>query len=180
MSSKGSESLVGVKDKTIALSDKMNTLADKLSQNLDLADELTSEGDEIVKIAEINTDDFISTLDSSQIINLKNMVQDFQYIRSTLKENADNGRRVLNAITLELLESDGKTNGNLVTSFAELNRAVADNMKLYIIAYKDISNTLLNINKLNSTNDTTNKPNTQAKEQKTNSAVTTAEILKSF
>jgi len=165
--------LADVKEKTGLLSDRMNMLADKLTQNLDLADELTSEGDGIVKMAEIN--DLVSTLDSSQIINLKNMVHDFQYIRATLKENADNGRRVLNAITLELLEDDGKTNGNLVTSFAELNRAVADNMKLYITAYKDISNTLLNINKLNSTKTTEPQQNT-----KTTSAMSTAELLKTF
>jgi len=37
----------------------------------------------------------------------------------------------------------------MITSFAELNKAVAENMKLYVSSYKDISNILLNINKLN-------------------------------
>jgi hypothetical protein len=33
-------------------------------------------------------------------------------------------------------------------SFAELNKAIADNMKLYIQGYKEISNVLLNLDKI--------------------------------
>jgi len=168
-----------VEEKAMLLSDRMNSITDKLTQNLDIAEELNVEGDEIVQMVQTaETNDTLAyTLNSSEIINLKNMVHDFQYIRSTLKENADNGRRVLNAITLELLEVDSKTNGNLVTSFAELNRAVADNMKLYITAYKDISSVLLNINKLKSQT----LEETPSKTTKSNtSAMSTADVLKSF
>ena len=76
------------------------------------------------------------------------MVQDFKYVRESLKETTDNGRRVLQSVTLDLLSEDDESRASLITSFAELNRAVADNMKLYMQSYKDISTVILNLDKV--------------------------------
>lgn len=143
--------------KAQSLADKMN----KLSQNFDLAEEMVIEADDIVgyvkeKTSALETVDVDNEtgliaeeiLTASEIINLSILVEDFKYIREVLKETADNGRRVLNSVTLDLLDSDDEKRASLIISFAELNRAVCDNMKLYIQSYKEISTVLLNLDKI--------------------------------
>jgi len=135
------------KDKADSLAARMN----KLSEKFDLAEEMTIEGDDIIEYVEEKTQDielYRDNLPATEIVNLENMVDDFKYIRETLKETTENGRRVLNAVTLDLLDSDDDKRAALILSFAELNKAVGDNMKLYMQSYKDISTTLLNIDKI--------------------------------
>lgn len=140
------------KDKSQSLADKMNRLTAKFADNIGTAEEMVLTGDDIVEYVEEKTQDVQlyeeSTLIATEIINLSNMVDDFKYVRETLKENTDNGRRVLNSITLDLLDSDDDKRAGLVMSFAELNTAIANNMKLYMLAYKEISNVLLNLDKI--------------------------------
>lgn len=159
------------KDKADSLAVKMN----KLSEKFDLAEEMAIEGDDIIEYVEEKTQDielYRDNLPASEIVNLENMVDDFKYIRETLKETTENGRRVLNAVTLDLLESDDDKRAALILSFAELNKAVGDNMKLYMQSYKDISTTLLNIDKI--------KKNAREEGPKTinnNLNVTTSEVV---
>lgn len=140
------------KDKSQSLADKMNRLTAKFADNIGTAEEMVLTGDDIVEYVEEKTQDVQlyeeNTLIATEIINLSNMVDDFKYVRETLKENTDNGRRVLNSITLDLLDSDDDKRAGLVMSFAELNTAIANNMKLYMLAYKEISNVLLNLDKI--------------------------------
>lgn len=140
-------------DKSNSLAEKMN----KLTKKFELADELILDSDDIVDFVQEKTLDielFTSAnnidpeLTSADLINLNNMVEDFKYIRDTLRETTDNGRRVLNVVTLDLLESEDDKRAQLIISFAELNRAVGDNMKLYMQSYKDISTVLLNLDKI--------------------------------
>jgi len=146
----GSRNNMDFSEKSESLAQKMNSITSKFTENLDIADELVVDGDDIVEFVEEKTQD-IELLDEcspSEIINLKNMVSDFTFVRSTLKENTENARKVLNSVTLDLLSSDDDKRANLIMSFAELNKAVADNMKLYITAYKEISGVLLNLEKI--------------------------------
>lgn len=145
------------KDKSQSLAEKMNRLTAMFSENIDVANEMVLTGDDIIEHVQEKTQTIdlysntaLSTSDipCTEIINLSNMVEDFKYVRETLKENTDNGRRVLNSITLDLLDSDDDKRAGLVMSFAELNTAIANNMKLYMIAYKEISNVLLNLDKI--------------------------------
>jgi len=83
-----SATLGSVEEKAMLLSDRMNSITDKLTQNLDIAEELNVEGDEIVQLVQaVQTtedepnDTLAYMMNSSEIINLKNMVQDYQYIR---------------------------------------------------------------------------------------------------
>lgn len=130
----------------------MNRLTAKFADNLGTAEEMVLTGDDIVDYVEEKTQDVQlyvgAEIMAAEIINLNNMVEDFKYVRETLKENTDNGRRVLNSITLDLLDSDDEKRAGLVMSFAELNTAIANNMKLYMLAYKEISNVLLNLDKI--------------------------------
>ena len=135
------------------LANRMNKLTEKFSENLDNAGELELTGDDIVGYVEEKTKDITLYSDedyAAELINLENMVDDFKFVRETLRESSENGRRVLNSVTLELLDSDDEKRATLILSFAELNKAVALNMKLYISAYKEISNNLLNLDKLRS------------------------------
>jgi hypothetical protein len=135
------------KDKAESLAEKMN----KLSEKFELADEMTLTGSDIIEFVEEKTESielFSDDISPTEIINLQNMVDDFKYVRDTLKETTDNGRRVLNSVTLDLLDSEDDKRATLILSFAELNKAVGDNMKLYMQSYKDISTVLLNIDKI--------------------------------
>lgn len=139
------------KDKSDSLAAKMNRLTEKFTENLDTAEELTVTGEDVIEYIEEKTQEidlYSDSLPATEIINLQNLVDDFKYVRETLKENTDNGRRVLNSITLDLLDSDDDKRASLIMSFAELNKAIADNMKLYVQGYKEISNTLLNMDKI--------------------------------
>lgn len=139
------------KDKADNLAEKMNKLTAQFTSNLDTADEMTITGEDIVEFVEEKTQDielYSESLPAEEIINLQNLVNDFQFVRETLKENTENGRRVLNSVTYDLLDSDDEKRASLIMSFAELNKAVADNMKLYIMSYKEISNVILNLDKL--------------------------------
>jgi hypothetical protein len=138
------------KEKSESLAKKMNELTAKFSDNLDTADELVLTGSDVEEYVEEQTSlQPINQLSAAEIINLENMVSDFKFVRETLRENAENGRRVLNKVTLDLLgQKDNKRQASLITSFAELNKAVADNMKLYVISYKEISKVLVNLDRI--------------------------------
>ena len=151
-------------DKANALAKKMN----ELTQKFDLSSEMVISGDDIIEAVKKKTDiidlssdkpKIIPTIDVEieqefntslvlELVNLKAMVEDFQYIRETLKETTDNGRSVLNKVTIDLLDSDEEGRASLILSFAELNAAVGKNMSLYMDSYKQISNVLVNLDKI--------------------------------
>jgi hypothetical protein len=134
------------------LINKAESLADsfnKLSEKFDVIDELTS--DDIVGFVEEKAQDIVAIADDgnlADVINLTNLVNDFVYIRSTLKETTENARRVLSNITLQLIDADEEKKSSLVMAFAELNRAVGDNLKLYMASYKEVSTIILNLDKV--------------------------------
>ena len=185
--------------------DKANSLAKKmneLTQKFDLSSEMVISGDDIIEDVKKKTDiidlssdkpKIIPTIDVEieqefntslvlELVNLKAMVEDFQYIRETLKETTDNGRSVLNKVTIDLLDSDEEGRASLILSFAELNAAVGKNMSLYMDSYKQISNVLVNLDKIiKNTNSKTSSGasvvnNTQVNITSTE-AVSTAELL---
>ena len=130
--------------------DKLSAKINKITEKFDIADELMTSGDDLIDIVEeVTTDvELYTEVSPEEVINLKNMVDDFTFVRSTLKEIIENGRRVLTTITMELLEADSETRASLIMSFAELNNALSNNMKLYTNSYKDISTVLLNLDKM--------------------------------
>jgi len=169
------------KEKSESLAAKMNRLTEKFTENLDTAEEMAVTGDDIIEFVEEKTQDielYSETLPAAEIVNLKNMIGDFKYVRETLKENTDNGRRVLNSVTLDLLDSDDDKRASLIMSFAELNKAIADNMKLYINGYREMSNVLLNLDKIKKAQE--NNPKTVNNTLNINGteAVSTVDLIK--
>lgn len=148
-----SETLVSRSD---SLADKMNKLTAKFQSNLDNAEDLHVTGEEIIEYVEEKTQSYNQNLSlhqdngevAQQIVNLDNMVDDFKYVRETLKENIENGRRVLNQVTLNLLDADEEEQASLVIAFAQLNSAIATNSKIYLSSYKQISDIILNLDKV--------------------------------
>ena len=183
-------------DKANALANKLNELTEKFN----LSNEMVLSGDDIIEDVKKKTElidlnsgtpklndtieaeieqEFNSSL-VLELVNLKAMVEDFEYIRETLKETTDNGRRVLNKVTIDLLDSDDEQRASLILSFAELNSAVGKNMSLYMDSYKQISNVLVNLDKIIK-NVNKNKPtsvvnNTQVNINSTEQ-ISTAELL---
>jgi hypothetical protein len=92
-----------------------------------------------------STDSDISTTD---VIKLDLMVDDFKFTRDTLTETVNNGRKVLNVVTMELLDSDEENRASLITSFAELVTSVNQSVKLLSQSYKDIAAVLESIEKI--------------------------------
>lgn len=184
-------------DKANALANKMNELTSKFN----LSEEMVLAGDDIIEDVKKKTDiidlsskkpslknvveaeiepEFNTTL-VLELINLQAMTEDFQYIRETLKETTDNGRRVLEKVTIDLLDSDEEQRASLIMSFAELNAAVGKNMSLYMDSYKQISNVLVNLDKIiknvNSTKPITSVTNNTQVNINSTEQISTAELL---
>lgn len=148
--------------------DKANSLANKMNEltaKFNLSEEMVISGEDIIEDVKKKTDIIdlssgkVKVIDAEiepefnsaivlELVNLQAMVEDFQYIRETLKETTDNGRRVLNKVTIDLLDTEEDQRAALITSFAELNSAVGKNMSLYMDSYKQISNVLVNLDKI--------------------------------
>lgn len=150
----------------MSLQEKLERARKNLQNSLESANELVedSEVEDIVKID-------MSNHEQTDVIQLNSQVEDFGFIRETLRENAENGRRVLRTIALDLMNSEDEMTSSLVLSFAELNKAIAENIKLYMVTYKSISETLKNIQTLESK---TTKPKESMSDVK---VISTSDVL---
>jgi len=134
------------KNKADSLAAKMN----KITESLDLSEELIVEGDDLIEYVEEKTQD-VKLYESSnlaELMNLELMTEDFKHVRDTLKEQSNNTRKVLNSLTLDLLDSDDDKRAGLIMSFAELNTALVKAEELFLKSYKEMSTTLLNLDKI--------------------------------
>jgi len=141
------------KEHDLALRGKADSLADRMNQltsKLDLSEDLLVQSDDIIDFVKEKTQkiELYNNPNYADIMNLQIMTEDFRYVRETLREVTDNARRVQNSITLELLDVDNEKRANLVQSFAELSKAITDAQKLYVDSYKQMSTTLLNLDKI--------------------------------
>lgn len=150
-------------DRANALADKMNRITARFKENLDSAEEMDLTGNDIIEYAEEKTADLPKNLDDAsylELINLNTLLQDFDYIRRTLRENADQGRGIIKTLGIDISASDPDSLAALITSYAELNKSITDTLKLFVQAYKDISTIITNLEKVKSGfNKTTNNLN---------------------
>ena len=168
-----------IKEKAESLTNRINSITSTFSEQLDNAnaliiagDELSTEANEIVQeVIEPQDKQYTFNLDLiPQILNLETMVSDIKYIRGTLQENCDLGKRLLKVMSDELTF---EPNAELLASYSELSKTITENMKLYLACYKDVSTILINISKLTQQQQTKNVVNnnitieTQAKVQNT-------------
>lgn len=137
-----------ITDKAQSLSDKMN----KLTEKFDLSDELVTTGEDVEDFIKEKTQTielFKESIPQVEVINLEVLTEDFVFIRNTLKECTDNGRRILNVITCEILDADANDEKRLelISAYGELNTAICNDVKMYMTSYGEISKTLLNFDK---------------------------------
>lgn len=133
--------------KAESLADKMN----KITEKLDLSEDLLVTGDELVEVVQGSTREIELLREEgtyADIMNLEIMTEDFKYVRETLKDVTENARKVINSLTLDLLSEEGDARAALIVSFAELSKSITDAQKLYVQSYKDMSTTLLNLDKI--------------------------------
>lgn len=167
-----------------SLAQKMNNITNKFKENLDIAEDMDVTGNDIIEFVEDKTKDLPQTLDDTsylELINLNTLLQDFDYIRKTLRENAEQGRNIIKSLGIDITASDPEELAELINSYAELNKSITDTLKLFIQAYKDISTIITNLEKVKSGfNKTTNNLNiTNISENPSENLIaTTADIIK--
>lgn len=172
-------------DRANKLADKMNKITARFKENLDVADEMDVSGNDIIEYAEDKTKDLPKNLDDAsylELINLNTLLQDFDYIRRTLRENTEQGRAIIKTLGVDISASDPDSLAELITSYAELNKSITDTLKLFVQAYKDISTIITNLEKVKSGfNKTTNNLNITNISDNSNGldiVSTTADIIK--
>ena len=150
-------------DRANKLADKMQKITARFKENLDVADEMDISGNDIIEYAEDKTKDLPKNLDDAsylELINLNTLLKDFDYIRTTLRDNAEQGRSIIKTLGVDISASDPDSLAELITSYAELNKSITDTLKLFVQAYKDISTIITNLEKVKSGfNKTTNNLN---------------------
>lgn len=172
-------------DRANKLADRMNKITARFKENLDVADEMDVSGNDIIEYAEDKTKDLPKNLDDAsylELINLNTLLQDFDYIRRTLRENTEQGRAIIKTLGVDISASDPDSLAELITSYAELNKSITDTLKLFVQAYKDISTIITNLEKVKSGfNKTTNNLNITNISDNSNGldiVSTTADIIK--
>ena len=172
-------------DRANKLADKMQKITARFKENLDVADEMDISGNDIIEYAEDKTKDLPKNLDDAsylELINLNTLLQDFDYIRTTLRDNAEQGRSIIKTLGVDISASDPDSLAELITSYAELNKSITDTLKLFVQAYKDISTIITNLEKVKSGfNKTTNNLNITSISDNSNGldiVSTTADIIK--
>ena len=178
------EELKNIETRAESLARKMNNITNKFKENLDIAEDMDVTGNDIIEFVENKTKELPQTLDDTsylELINLNTLLQDFDYIRKTLRENAEQGRNIIKSLGIDITASDPEELAELINSYAELNKSITDTLKLFIQAYKDISTIITNLEKVKSGfNKTTNNLNiTNISENPAENLIaTTTDIIK--
>lgn len=96
----------------------------------------------------------------SNLIKLNEMLNDYEKVRGILLENVEQSREVAQIIQANIFS--GEETADYIASYATLINVINTSVKMLTASYKDITNTLLNIKKLESTteNVTNNTTNT--------------------
>lgn len=172
--------------KAETLSNKLNKISEKFAEKLNNAEDLIVVADDlnidtgkvIQEIKDLPTNDYQFNLDLlPQILNLENMMADVKYIRKTLHENTEIGRKLLNVISAEI---EFEPDAELLMSYSQLSATLTENMRLFLSCYKDISNILINISKLTQQQAPKNLQvnNIQINSEDTYKVQNTAELIK--
>ena len=165
-------------NKLDAVTAKMNKITQELTKNVQTSEEILTTADELTEVLEAlppkiqapvavvekigQVYDMVPVADedakapttinvdamAGEVMNVEAMVQDFNYMRSLLKETTSNSKTVLESVTEELLNSDEDSRAGLILAFSELNKAQLEGIKLFMQSYKEISIILTNFAKV--------------------------------
>lgn len=87
-------------------------------------------------------------LSRAQVINLQMMVDDYKEVREVLLETTRNGRKILDNLTLSLMDGDDESRADDISAYSSLVSTINQSVKILASSYKDISSVLLNLDKL--------------------------------
>jgi hypothetical protein len=117
---------------------------DDFKPKTDLIDvEVIEENTEISDKAETTVPENLSG-----IIDLKLLVEDYKNLRNLVLANTATSKKVLDSLTIEMFVNEVCT-PEMVSSYSTLLKTINDSMKLMTNSYKEISDVLLNIHKIN-------------------------------
>lgn len=131
------------------LQERFNKITDKIAENLDVANDISVKGQDIVEYLENDGPTMPDGTSDNYLeaFNVGALLQDFAFIRETLRTNANSGKELLGSLTADIEAIEPQDLAELVNSFAELNRSITDNLNMYIRAYKELSNIVINLQK---------------------------------
>lgn len=142
----------------------------------DILTQLTNSVDSVTNLpAIIDTE----SIDYTQVISLKELMEDFRSIRSTLSDTVETGKKIMDEISVAISNTGlDEIQPEMIGAFSSLLGTVNTSMKLLITSYKEISTIILNLNKIQSAQ----TPQTGSKGNTTNNlniyTVNTADIIK--
>lgn len=117
---------------------------DDFKPKTDLIDvEVIEENTEISDKAETTVPENLSG-----IIDLKLLVEDYKNLRNLVLANTATSKKILDSLTIEMIANEVCT-PEMVSSYSTLLKTINDSMKLMTNSYKEISDVLLNIHKIN-------------------------------
>lgn len=154
-------------EKLDAVVAKMNRITQELHKNVEVSEDILTSTEELAnylsgsetKTELVPVSEAVSHLSESKtlapiteiaadVVNVSHMIDDFQFMRGTLRETTRNAKRVLESVTEELLLSEGDQRANLIVAYSELNKTQIESVKLFMLSYREISTILVNLSKV--------------------------------
>ena len=127
--------------KASAIQDRLTKISSSFELLEETATEMTVEVDKEVK--EIKA---LSNITATDMFQLDILYQDFSNIRGTLISTVNQGKIVIDTLTNEIVCNP--TDSEMVASYSQLISVVNSSMKLLGTTYKDISDVILQIRKI--------------------------------
>lgn len=128
-----------IKAKAETLTRRINKVAHSLAEQCDNAEALEVQTADIVGYAQEKMPVLADNIDVHM------MMDDFAYVRNVLRENTECARTMLEHVSGNMLDEEDNVTPGMLAAFSELNKSIAENMRLYISSYKDLSAALSNM-----------------------------------
>ena len=93
----------------------------------------------------------------ADVIKLQMMVDDYKEVRETLLSTVKSSRSIIDSLTLSLMDEDSETRADDISAYSSLVSTVNQSVKILASSYKDISSVLLNLDKLEKSQDISDK-----------------------
>lgn len=150
---------------------KLVSKLDMISKNFDIAAETANALSDIV-MDEVNEVKNLPTMNVGDIFQLELLQSDFMSVRGTLIDTVTKGKMVIDSLTNEIIMNP--TNAELVMGYSQLINVVNSSMKLLTSTYKDISDIVVKVKKL----EEASGPSKQVNIQNNFYAESTSDIIK--
>lgn len=162
-------SLGEVEENITKMDDEIKNISLDLDKSNNSETALVSENKEIKSNPEI----------SSELIKINNLMKDYDRVREIILENIEQSREVAKLVQTNIY--NGEETADYISSYTNLISTINTSLKILTSSYKDISDTLLKIKKLESNatnvvNEVTN--NTQINIISTNDVIEQLKKLK--